>query len=95
MATLAFDRLNDPMSDATTPTFLLGDVVRLARPHPCGGDTWQIDRLGADLGLRCLGCGRHVMLSRASVERRSAGFVSRGDAAITAATDPFAARGNP
>jgi hypothetical protein len=91
MATRAFDTLTGPMPDLTLPTFLLGDVVRLARPHPCGGDTWQIDRVGADLGLRCLGCGRHVLLPRSTVERRLAGFVVRGDAALTAAADPFAA----
>jgi hypothetical protein len=78
------------LPDPTIRTFLLGDIVRLARAHPCGGETWQIDRLGADLGLRCLGCGRHVLLARATVERRLAGFVSRGDAALTAAADPFA-----
>jgi hypothetical protein len=77
------------MSDATVPSFLLGDVVRLSRSHPCGGNTWQIDRLGADLGLRCLGCGRHVLLPRQTAERRLAGFESRGDPAITAAADPF------
>ena len=70
MVTHAFDTLTRPMSDPSVPTFLLGDVVRLARPHPCGGDTWQIDRLGADLGLRCQTCGRHVLVARATVERR-------------------------
>ena len=78
------------MSDSSVPTFLLGDVVRLTRPHPCGGDTWLVDRLGADLGLRCQGCGRHVLLPRSTVERRLAGFVVRGDARLTAAADPFA-----
>ena len=67
---------------------LLGDVVRLKRPHPCGGDTWLIDRLGADVGLRCKGCGRHVLIARSSLERRLAGFVERGDPAITAAARP-------
>ena len=94
MAGLGFDTLTGPMSDLTIPTFLLGDVVRLARPHPCGGDTWLIDRLGADLGLRCLGCGRHVLLARTTVERRLSGFVERGDVAFTAATDPFASSGD-
>jgi hypothetical protein len=67
---------------------LLGDVVRLKRPHPCGTDTWLIDRLGADIGLRCRGCGRHVLIARSSLERRLAGFVERGDPAITAAARP-------
>ena len=87
----AFDTLTGPMPDPTRPPFLLGDVVRLGRSHPCGGDTWLVDRLGADLGLRCQTCGRHVLLERATVERRLVGFVSRGDPAMTAAVDPFGA----
>lgn len=59
--------------------FWLGDVVRLRRPHPCGGSDWLVDRLGADIGLRCLGCGRHVLVERRRVERRLLAFVSRGD----------------
>jgi len=31
--------------------FRLGDRIELRRPHPCGGRTWDVDRLGADLGL--------------------------------------------
>ncbi len=67
---------------------LLGDVVRLRRPHPCGTDTWLIDRLGADIGLRCEGCGRHVLLERAALERRLVEFVRRGDPALTTALEP-------
>ncbi|MGK2850519.1 MAG: DUF951 domain-containing protein [Candidatus Limnocylindrales bacterium] len=63
---------------------LLGDVVRLRRGHPCGGDTWLVDRLGADIGLRCQTCGRHVLLERALLERRLVGFVGRGDPALNA-----------
>jgi len=46
-------------------SFAVGDVVRLRKPHPCGSFTWQIYRVGADIGLRCQGCGRRVMLVRA------------------------------
>lgn len=64
---------------------LLGDVVRLRRPHPCGGSEWLVDRLGADIGLRCRTCGRHVMLERRQLEGRLAAFVERGDPSLTAA----------
>jgi hypothetical protein len=74
-------------------TLLLGDIVRLRRTHPCGGDTWLVDRLGADIGLRCQGCGRHVLIARPTLERRLAAFISRGDPATTAAVD--AARSRP
>lgn len=78
------------MSDRTVLELLLGDVLRLRKAHPCGGDTWLVDRLGADIGLRCETCLRHVLLERRTLERRLAGFVRRGDAAITAAVVPHA-----
>jgi len=87
MVARAFDTLTRPMADTPVLPLLLGDVVRLRRAHPCGGDTWLIDRLGADIGLRCQVCGRHVLLDRRALERRLAGFVSRGDPAMTAALD--------
>ena len=66
-------------------TLLLGDVLRLRRTHPCGGDSWLVDRLGADIGLRCQTCSRHVLLERATLEQRFVAFVSRGDAELNAA----------
>jgi hypothetical protein len=48
----------------------LGDVVRLKKQHPCGSFEWEITRLGADIGLRCQGCGRRVMLVRSKAEKR-------------------------
>jgi hypothetical protein len=67
---------------------LLGDVVRLRRRHPCGGTEWLVDRLGADIGLRCQTCGRHVLLERRQLEQRLESFVTRGDPALTAAVRP-------
>ena len=82
-----------PMSARPVLELLLGDVVRLRRTHPCGGREWLVDRLGADIGLRCQGCGRHVMLERRLLESRLDGFVSRGDPAISAAVGPVPALG--
>ncbi|MFN8629055.1 MAG: DUF951 domain-containing protein [Chloroflexota bacterium] len=76
------------MTGSAPVTIYLGDVVRLRRAHPCGGDTWRVDRLGADIGLRCLGCHRHVLLERPALERRLVAFVSRGDPALSAAVAP-------
>jgi hypothetical protein len=47
-----------------------GDTVRMRKPHPCGGFDWQITRIGADIGLKCLTCGHRVMLTRHDFERR-------------------------
>lgn len=56
----------------------LDDVVRLRKPHPCGSTDWVVVRLGADIGLRCLGCGRRVLLPRRTLEKRLKSFVARG-----------------
>ncbi len=68
----------------------LGDVVRLRKPHPCGASTWQVVRLGADIGLICQGCGRRVLLERRRLEERFAGFEVRGNAAMSKAVEPAA-----
>jgi hypothetical protein len=78
------------MPDRPVLELFLGDVVRLRRRHPCGGDLWLVDRLGADIGLRCRTCDRHVLIDRRSLERRLAGFEQRGDPAISAAVSPTA-----
>ena len=38
------------------------DVIQTRKPHPCGSDQWRVYRIGADIGLRCLGCDHLVML---------------------------------
>ena len=50
--------------------FSLQDVVHLRKAHPCGSYQWQVVRLGADIGLRCLGCGRRILTPRSVLERR-------------------------
>jgi hypothetical protein len=57
----------------------LGDVLRLRKAHPCGGYDWEVVRLGADIGLRCLSCNRRVMLERPVLEKRLREFVSRAE----------------
>jgi hypothetical protein len=76
------------MSGTPVVELYLGDVLRLRRRHPCGGETWLVDRLGADIGIRCETCGRHVLVGRPALERRIAGFVHRGAPAISAAVGP-------
>ena len=67
----------------------IDDIVRLRKPHPCGSHDWRVVRLGADIGLRCLGCDRKVLLPRGVLERRLKTFVARGPLAppLTPATD--------
>lgn len=45
------------------------DEVQTRKPHACGSDRWRIYRVGADIGMICLGCQRRVMLPRRKFER--------------------------
>jgi hypothetical protein len=47
----------------------IGDVVQMKKGHPCGENRWQIYRVGADVGLRCLGCERRQMMPRSKFEK--------------------------
>lgn len=50
-------------------SFNLGDVVQTRKEHPCGSNQWEIIRLGADIKIKCVGCGRIVMLPRPKFEK--------------------------
>ena len=63
----------------------LGDVIQTRKPHPCGADTWVVIRTGADIKIKCQGCGRIVMLDRAV-------FLKRRKKVIQAAAPPDTAR---
>lgn len=47
----------------------LGDILTMKKAHPCGEKQWLVLRTGADLRLRCLGCGHEVMVQRGKAEK--------------------------
>ena len=47
----------------------LNDILTMKKAHPCGEKRWQVLRTGADLRLRCLGCGHEIMTPRFKVEK--------------------------
>ena len=55
----------------------LNDVVRMRKPHPCGGFEWRVVRLGTDIGIRCLTCGRKVLMPRSQFAKRVKTIVQR------------------
>ena len=36
----------------------LGSKVIMKKQHPCGTNEWEITRLGADIKIKCINCGR-------------------------------------
>lgn len=54
----------------------LGDVVRIRKTHPCGASEWRVVRVGANIGLKCLKCQRHILLERSFFESRLKAVIS-------------------
>lgn len=48
----------------------LNDTLTMKKPHPCGKNEMLVLRVGMDFKLRCVGCGRELLLTRAEVEKR-------------------------
>lgn len=47
----------------------LGDILVMKKAHPCGEKRWRVLRTGADFRLKCLGCGREIMVARFKAEK--------------------------
>lgn len=47
----------------------LGDKVIMKKNHPCGTNEFEIIRLGADIKIKCVKCGRVIMLPRTTFDR--------------------------
>ncbi|HJE15922.1 MAG TPA: DUF951 domain-containing protein [Lapidilactobacillus dextrinicus] len=50
--------------------FELGDLVQMKKPHACGENRWEVVRLGADIKIKCMGCGHLVMLTRSDFTKK-------------------------
>ena len=49
--------------------YIIGDIVHMKKPHPCGSYQWEIIRVGADFKIKCVKCGHIVMISRVKFEK--------------------------
>lgn len=49
--------------------YSVGDVVKTRKTHPCGGDLWEVIRTGVDFRIKCLKCGRVLLLPRPKFEK--------------------------
>lgn len=56
----------------------LGDVVQTRKQHPCGSSEWTVIRTGADIKIRCSGCGRIVMMDRETFLKRRKKLLVQG-----------------
>ena len=58
----------------------IGDVIQTKKPHPCGSSEWTVTRTGADIKIKCSGCGRIVLLDRETFLKRRKKVITQGPA---------------
>ena len=50
--------------------YTIGTIVVMKKGHPCGNNEWEIQRIGTDIKVKCLGCGRVVMIPRVEFNKK-------------------------
>ena len=50
-------------------SYSLGEVFKSKKPHACGGNEWTITRVGADIKIKCIKCGRSIFVSIEQYEK--------------------------
>ena len=56
--------------------YKLGSIVTMKKDHPCGTNKWEVVRMGADIKIKCLECGRFIMLPRIEFEKKMKKVIS-------------------
>jgi len=57
--------------------YTLGSKVIMKKGHPCGENLWEVIRLGVDIKLKCVNCGRTIMMDRIEFERNYQNSINR------------------
>lgn len=50
--------------------YKVGSIVMMKKEHPCGTNEWEVMRVGADIKIKCVNCGRSVMVSRIDFNKK-------------------------
>lgn len=50
--------------------YTIGTKVIMKKQHPCGTNEWEIVRVGADIKIKCLNCGRMILLPRIEFNKK-------------------------
>lgn len=55
----------------------IGTKVIMKKQHPCGTNEWEITRVGADIKIKCLNCGRTVLIPRIEFNKKLKKVISQ------------------
>lgn len=73
------DRIFGAREEKMEEKIQVKDVIKMKKQHPCGTNEWEVIRVGMDFRLKCIGCGRQVMVPRKLVEKNFRGFLKRAE----------------
>ncbi len=48
----------------------LGSMVEMKKNHPCGSNKFEVIRVGVDIKIKCVNCGRVIMVPRAEFNKK-------------------------
>ncbi len=59
----------------------LNDIVEMKKQHPCKkSNYWKVTRMGADIKIKCEGCGANVMFDRSEFEKKLKRIIKKANA---------------
>ena len=50
--------------------YKVGSIVMMKKNHPCGTNEWEVIRVGADIKIKCVKCGRPIMIPRIEFNKK-------------------------
>ena len=50
--------------------YKLGSIVIMKKEHPCKTNRFEVVRVGADIKIKCINCGRLVMMPRIEFNKK-------------------------
>ncbi|HHU56341.1 MAG TPA: DUF951 domain-containing protein [Acholeplasmataceae bacterium] len=54
----------------TANKYDVGEIVEFKKLHPCGEKRWEVLKIGVTYKLKCLGCGRTIMIPRVELNKK-------------------------
>ena len=73
-------RMKKEVTHMEVPQYDLNDIIEMKKEHPCHkSKQWKIIRMGADIRIKCLGCGSSVLMPRVKFEKKLKRVVERAD----------------
>ena len=50
--------------------YKLDEIIETKKPHVCKSNKWKVIRIGADIKLECVGCGRIIMIPKRELDKK-------------------------